>query len=400
MSYWFAFLESVLTRNLKVDGYKFRRIVDIKMPELEDASYNIMQLVGIGKGNGVGLITSDEEGVWLELIDHHDLSVEGVEDLVIAQAASKVLAWSNKDFASIDFDDMMYMSLKLILERGFQPDVGPCVLVDECQDLNPLQATLLPYMGQRVIGVGDAYQAIFGFRGAGIGAMDYLQEKFDMVSLPMQTTRRVPKTGVTYAQNFCPTIKAAPDAIDGYLGYIDEGEIYHTLKSDDLVLCRMNAPLFTIALKLIRDNVRFEMSGKLPKQLVRWIHKFKAASSTNLIQKIEIWWKTEEERLKAAKKHKTIEREYDKVCTMRIICERYDTVADITQMLDQISDKNGGVRLTTIHGAKGLEAHTVYWLKPGLCDGSRCTMDWEFEQEKNMQFVAATRHKHTLYLVS
>jgi len=179
-SYWFAFLKTVMTRNLKVDGYKCRRIVDSKMPELEDASYNIMQLVGIGKGNGVGLITSDEEGVWLELIDHHDLSVEGVEDLVIAQAASKVLAWSNKDFASIDFDDMMYMSLKLILERGFQPDVGPCVLVDECQDLNPLQATLLPYMGKSVISVGAAFHAIFGVLGAGIGAMDNLKVMVDM----------------------------------------------------------------------------------------------------------------------------------------------------------------------------------------------------------------------------
>ena len=56
------------------------------------------------------------------------------------------------------------------------------------------------------------------------------------------------------------------------------------------------------------------------------------------------------------------------------------------------------VRLMNLHKAKGLEWHRVYWMRPV----PRFRFDkkeWQIEQERNLNYVAATRSKHELILV-
>jgi len=399
-AFWLHFLKQRLSSSMKIDGWKVKKIVESRCKSVADASWEIAQLVSLAKGEGIGITVADEESEWAELLDKHSIEVEGFTDAQLIKGARKALALSSKDYSTIDFDDMMYLSLKLILEKGWKCDVAPVVMVDEMQDLNPLQEELLPYMGERIIGVGDKHQAVYGFRGAGVDSMSRIAERFDMMELPMHTTRRVPISGVKYAQNFCSTITAAENAIEGSVEPMDFETMVSGLQYGCLVMCRNNAPLFTVALQLLRENRKFEMSGKLPKQLIKWINKFKAHDSFDLKFKIVRWWQVEATRLQKAGKYRTIAREQDKVDTLMILCDRYVSVADMLKALALISESHGGTKLTTIHGAKGLEAEDTFWLEPSLCDPSKCEQKWEEQQEINLQFVASTRHKRSLYLVS
>ena len=56
----------------------------------------------------------------------------------------------------------------------------------------------------------------------------------------------------------------------------------------------------------------------------------------------------------------------------------------------------GGVALSTIHKAKGLEANNVFILRPDLMPSQWAAKDWELIQEDNMQYVAITRAKYGL----
>jgi superfamily I DNA/RNA helicase len=62
----------------------------------------------------------------------------------------------------IDFDDQLYMPT---LFGGSWPKY-PLVMVDEAQDLSPLNHRMVDHLaGQRLIAVGDPNQSIYGFRG-------------------------------------------------------------------------------------------------------------------------------------------------------------------------------------------------------------------------------------------
>ena len=76
-------------------------------------------------------------------------------------------------WGAMDFEDMLQQSLRLIQEY---PQVAQdffrryrCMLVDECQDTNPIQFSLLKAMvvqHQNLFAVGDDDQSIYGWRGA------------------------------------------------------------------------------------------------------------------------------------------------------------------------------------------------------------------------------------------
>jgi DNA helicase-2/ATP-dependent DNA helicase PcrA len=61
------------------------------------------------------------------------------------------------------------------------------------------------------------------------------------------------------------------------------------------------------------------------------------------------------------------------------------------------TDQDGGVKLATIHKAKGLEADRVFWMTPAKCRTPR--QEWQKEQERNLCYVATTRAKCTLVLM-
>ncbi len=73
----------------------------------------------------------------------------------------------------LDFDDMVYECRRLLLENEGQRDYWQKrfrhILIDEFQDINPLQYEVVKLLGEKhrnLFAVGDDDQAIYGFRGS------------------------------------------------------------------------------------------------------------------------------------------------------------------------------------------------------------------------------------------
>lgn len=90
------------------------------------------------------------------------------------QAVFSGYAWEKAQMQSLDLQDLLLGWRRLLLE---QPDQGAYarsvehVLVDEFQDVNPLQAEIVDLLARHcgnLTAVGDDSQAIYGFRGADI----------------------------------------------------------------------------------------------------------------------------------------------------------------------------------------------------------------------------------------
>ena len=74
----------------------------------------------------------------------------------------------------------------------------------------------------------------------------------------------------------------------------------------------------------------------------------------------------------------------------------------VKELIDKVfSEKNMeyAINLMTIHKAKGLESDRVIFLSPKLdMKKSPKMRQWQFEQEKNLQYVAITRARKELIL--
>lgn len=84
-----------------------------------------------------------------------------------------------------DFDDLLLETVRLIedgkAQKGWEKAFS-YLLVDEFQDINPLQYRLMcawNVMGRELFVIGDPDQSIYGFRGADAGCFDRLREDYE-----------------------------------------------------------------------------------------------------------------------------------------------------------------------------------------------------------------------------
>jgi len=105
----------------------------------------------------------------------------------------------------IDFNDQIYMPA---LFGGRYPKF-PIAMVDEFQDLSPINHAMLDHISkQRIIGVGDIYQNIYGFRGAKADGMNDAQTKFSMHHASLSVSFRCPSNIIARARRQVPDIVA------------------------------------------------------------------------------------------------------------------------------------------------------------------------------------------------
>ena len=93
----------------------------------------------------------------------------------------------------------------------------------------------------------------------------------------------------------------------------------------------------------------------------------------------------------------------DKVAALHICIEHFNasSVASLCQKIENLfSDDREGVWLSSIHKAKGLENDRVFIIKPDKLPLTwEGQMDWQYEQEMNLRYVAITRAKEELVWV-
>lgn len=299
------------------------------------------------------------------------------------------------------------------------------VFVDECQDLNRAQQLFMfkllkPNTG-RFIAVGDPKQAIYGFTGADVESFNRLVNMPNTTKLPLNETFRCGSNIVKKAQEIVPYIESWNGAGDGV---VNDNAKLSEIKVGDLVLCRTNAPIVQLCLNYISKGVQAKIIGRdIKKTLSNFVLKVK--TEKQIKEKIPVLWETVvdymqrkvDEVVYTLKKNKAYEKldleelkelpSYKSIVDKKLIIETiYNSlnneeaktpVISIVEKINTIfNNKQGGIMLSTVHRAKGLEADRVFIVEPDILPAPWVKLDWQKTQEENLHYVAITRAKQYL----
>jgi superfamily I DNA/RNA helicase len=310
----------------------------------------------------------------------------------------------------ISYDDQIYLP---VVFSGAFPRFNT-VLVDEAQDLSPLNHQMLRKVAAgKLIVVGDPRQAIYAFRGADHNSMTNLKAlKSEWIELPLNTTFRCPQRVVDRQHVHAPQYRAADSNPTGEIVDLTaEAWSAATLKpyaSGELaILCRNNAPLLSMAFKLLRKGIGVNMMGRdIGRGLSALCKKLSPdfATSTDVFRQVlSSWFETERSKAEANEDATKIDSVTDRYeCIVAVLDNRKPrTVRELINELDNLFAKdNGLVTLATGHKAKGLEWDTVLHLDPWRIPSKWAKKEDEITQENNLRYVLETRTKHTLMLAN
>ena len=343
-------------------------------------------------------------------MDGHAVEADRKIKARIYELVPRVLEACAANLFKIDYDDQIWLPVFLDLPVE-QFDL---VLGDEVQDWNLCQQRLIfkACPRGRIGIVGDANQSIYGFRGAdskSIPRMTELlrQHKRGVECMPLTLSFRCPKAAGRKAREIVPTFEVMPDAIEGTVENIGEAELTAQAKPGEMVLCRTNAPLVKVAHQLLRAEKKAMFKGKdLSGPIRDLIEGLGAKNIEELGQLLETYRMAESNRLDAAgKSAQVITAHEDKCETLEVLTEGIKTLAELDAKITRIfthKDPDGAVILTSVHGAKGLEADTVYILRPDLMPHPAALKKGradDIRQENNIHYVALTRTKNRLIFV-
>ena len=369
-------------------------------------------------GNG---LLPDEPEVWRSIADDLFISKEDFNLLIgpVRQTLVDSIRLTQK--GTISFDDQIYYPA--LISGRFVP--YPVVLVDEAQDLSPLNRELIrKSIGatSRLIVVGDPKQAIYAFRGADSLSMQRLRAlRAEWVDLPLTLTWRCPRTIVARQQAHAPGFRAAEGAPEGLFAKLElptevEGEATWSWRDLEArarpgdriaILCRNNAPILKLAFKLLRQQIGVSMLGRdLCSGLVAQVKKLTKPDmpAEGIRHALDEFFLTETSRLGEGDEAK-IDSISDRVESIRAILDgsgATDGQGLLAAIRTVFSKENGRVELGSIHRSKGLEWDVVVHLDPwrlpskSARDAAKRGNEVPLEQERNLKYVCETRTKSVL----
>lgn len=298
---------------------------------------------------------------------------------------------------SIDFDDMLYIPLRAKLARGGYE----MVVIDEAQDMNPAQLLLAMRVcntSGRIVVVGDPNQAIYSFRGADSTSIARLKTALKAEELNLTVTYRCPKNVVKIAQNIVPAFTAHETAPDGTVVAGGIATLLKEAQEKDFILSRLNAPLMTVCIMLIREGKKARIEGRdIGKGLLTLMRRFSRRSVEAFLEDLDAWEETQTKRALARKQTARMTQVAEQAEMFRVLAEEAGEVYDIESKINELFVDLGGrtdfVVCSTVHKAKGLEAERVFVLTDTLYPKGVT------QEEKNLEYVAVTRSKSHLYLI-
>lgn len=393
-------------------------------------------IVPLGAPFGVRGIVDDQYEAWEEIAFVLGLDCD---EEIVTLARTLVLDSIAAAFkCEIDFDDQIYMST---LFSGTYPK-HPTVLVDESQDLSPLNHIQLQKItGRRLIAVGDPYQAIYAFRGADANSMASLKDlmqnhigKKQFKTLTLSKSFRVPhlisKRQLDHVPDFGSmaflpegTVESWPKAPPSTVGDSQDpgwrGEPVPThwnlseLPPTGFVLCRNNAPLMRLAFALIKSRRPVKIMGRdigaaLAATLLKITGKT-AIAVEECYKPLEDWKRKEIEKAgDSESKVDMVNDHYESLLVLLDASGCQDNLSAAQFIKDLFSDDKNPDKLTLSsgHRAKGLEHPWVMHLDPWRVPSKQAWKAYHagderaMVQERNLNYVIETRTMDTLVLAS
>jgi DNA helicase II / ATP-dependent DNA helicase PcrA len=301
--------------------------------------------------------------------------------------ASLITSISQAYAGTIDFDDQIYMPT---LFGGSFPKF-PLVMVDEAQDLSPINHAMLKRLvTRRLIAVGDPWQSIYAFRGALSHGMRSLCTVHSAVEFPLSVSFRCPRAIVEAARVRAPHMRwMKPGGHVETLATLSIGSI----PDNSAIICRNNAPLFRLALLLLGSGRGVHLVGTdLGPSLIKVLKKLGPPTLTQeqTYAAIEQW---KVERLSKSKAREAVN---DKAECLKVFAEFGTTLGGALTYAEHLFRGRGTIQLLTGHKAKGLEWDVVYHLDPWRCNGKFAEGEAK-DQEANLRYVITTRAKERLF---
>lgn len=378
----------------------------------------------------------DDDATWRDLCDGLWI-VEDQQGLMIdlaRQILERDVALARQGV--ISFDDQIYCSAML----GGRFPQYPVTFVDEAQDLSPLNHRMVALATRadgRLLAVGDPHQAIYAFRGAdgaSMGKIRALRHEASWKDLPLATTFRCPKVIVERQQGHVPGFRAwhtNPEGHfealqgDGFEGHATAAGEEFAWSWEDIqrrlpnpgaslaVLCRNNAPLMSMAFRLLRRGVGVFMLGTdIGKGLISLSRKLAPEDATPvdaLRASLDEWESSESSKAIANGKEERVAGIADRAECLRATLEgaACRDAGELRLMLGKLFAREAGqVTLASIHRAKGLEWDMVVHLDPWRIPSRQAKQALRagdpipMEQELNLRYVAETRAKWGLINVN
>jgi hypothetical protein len=395
----FAYVKRVWCSAVPDDDVEFDRARFALQSDCKESIIAIVKLMGFCKNLCVGIPTME---VLREIAEDKDLVADSrlkLNSLCAVTREALVRSLERDGASRISFNDMVWLPTALDCVKPW----FNLVVIDEAQDMSRPQLMMARgacHSGGRIVCIGDDRQAIYGFRGAAQNGMSMMKVTLRAETLPLTVTRRCPKKVVELARKSVEDYRAADDAPEGKVE-----SVAHTQASavGDVILSRLNAPLMPLALSFLRKHIPARIEGRdIGRQLSTMVKQMRAKDATDFCVKVESWKQKQIARLSVQNQpEKKIENVKDLAETLLCLAEGCVTVYDIETRIGNLFDDTNSkskpaVTLSTVHKAKGLEWNRVFVLADTFGKNK-----WaDAREEANIWYVAITRTKSELYLVS
>lgn len=329
-------------------------------------------------------------------------------------AAANVLKWGLQHRECVDYQDLLWYPSEFgYFTKKYLADI---IILDEAQDASLAQQDVVSRCfkrNTRLFAAGDESQSINSWCGADTEAFNHLKDstvfRKDVVEFPLTTNYRCGRKIIEYARQYTDNdIKPCTTA--------SEGDVRFNVKLDainegDMVLCRNMSPLMQVYRWAIRRGKKAYFKGDglgtTLKESIKYctngdsVPEIIFSLKCQLIAEVDKLIK-DDGTIKDAVANSAVISLLDTIKTMENLPEDIQTREQFMTFADEVfsTEYDGGVQLSTIHRAKGLEANNVFVVCPSLIPSKLVKLDWEKEEEKHLQYVMSTRAKDTLNFVT
>jgi ATP-dependent DNA helicase UvrD/PcrA len=333
----------------------------------------------------------------------------------------------------IDFEDLLELTVGMFetddrARATFQAQYR-AFTVDEYQDVNLLQQTLLDlWLGDRgdLCVVGDDYQSIYAFTGAGPEHLLGMPQRFPHAvvvrleenyrSTPQVlalANRLVPKLGgaekvlsATRADGPEPVVRPFASAAEEDAAIVEAIRALDCPLEGAAVLCRTNARLADFEEALHEAGLPFQGASLLEREAARRIcrrleRSGEAAADAVRAAALDAGWLP---ALPDALGERELVRQTDLTRVVQLASafegDAAAFVADLRERFSPGGERARGVHLLTLHRAKGLEFEAVFLprLQEKELPIRQARTETEIAEERRLLYVGLTRAKRLLWV--
>lgn len=363
------------------------------------------------------------------LFFHEDYDTPNIEDvLTLCKRLHNRSLELFEEEKIYDFTDMLYITfLKLSNKEWEVPywHLYSNVVNDELQDYSTIQLLLLRFFKRangRYVFILDPRQAIYLFSGANSNSFKLVKSLYaPVMEFDLPINYRCASSHLDYVNRLYNIgIKANNKAPKGHIYDLTLEEMLDTIKPGDYLIGRKNKWLMPCILELIkRGKPVYIKDENFVKSVKKVVSNCNFDSIVEVENKIKNKQKRLQQKIKYEKNNETTEEkaivseehEGQMECLNTIILllnsfkQKYSTKSknQFLKYIDGILNTEKSTNcifVSSIHCVKGLEANNVFILNKAVPPIDKRMTREQRQQEYNLSYVALTRAKENLYLVS